>query len=685
MNGQMNLFANDAFSVIEGISTKDDELLKCFKSELQSVEYMTLKDLFSGFNMIKAITFSYDIGFINELMEHFDYGEVILGGNFLVQKDGKLNDLLAEVLTNAYEAGKAIQKYDKLANMLTDGDIEFKTPSFVLDHRKIYLLKSDNGRTRVIKSSANLSKKAWNNDHIEHYEYDDSKECYEAYVKDFETAWDISQAITMDVISSKKTDNLVEENVILKGIKETGHAIVLQQPEGDISFDNIKYTIDHGAIKEKYQALLGDVKPKSKTGLFEIVPKTLEKMEYNQKKLLQKKMKTRNITERYPSLTLDLYHGEAFLNGKQLHLNPTDEEVKHDINEIIGIFHNFEQFVSSDIEKLKYTHYKLMNAIFCSPFHAKFRCASKIKGVSTDSLPLFALISSETSNSGKTFMIKAALKLMTGKELDGTKACDYSKDNIKETQLAVKGVPFFIDEIDNLYISRIKDIIKNPEKCEENQLEDMPMILFASNDVLKPDEPLRKRMIFFAMDGALPSTIDKTAYASRGKSIIRKLGTGFYREYLSKMMDKAKEELDFIIYSKEFPDDYYPKLLALSSEVIISIFEDYGYTLPSYIRKLTWNDDYSMDSNAGEIVHEIASFCKNNKKAYKLTKDRLLIECGIDKDSQRKINSWKNLLPAEMKAEILFTREYCKISIDRKVFEKRCGHKLSKFSLFGKE
>lgn len=50
--------------------------------------------------------------------------------------------------------------------------------------------------------------------------------------------------------------------------------------------------------------------------------------------------------------------------------------------------------------------------------------------------------------------------------------------------------------------------------------------------------------------------------------------------------------------------------------------------------------------------------CKNNKKAYKLTKDRLLIECGIDKDSQRKINSWKNLLPAEMKAEILFTREY---------------------------
>ena len=364
MDGQMNLFANDAFSVIEGISTKDDELLKCFKSELQSVEYMTLKDLFSGFNMIKAITFSYDIGFINELMEHFDYGEVILGGNFLVQKDWEIKWFISRSFNKCLWSRQSIQKYDKLANMLTDGDIEFKTPSFVLDHRKIYLLKSDNGRTRVIKSSANLSKKAWNNDHIEHYEYDDSKECYEAYVKDFETAWDISQAITMDVISSKKTDNLVEENVILKGIKETGHAIVLQQPEGDISFDNIKYTIDHGAIKEKYQALLGDVKPKSKQGCLKLCRKHLKKWNIIKRNYCKRKWKQRNITERYPSLTLDLYHGEAFLNGKQLHLNPTDEEVKHDINEIIGIFHNFEQFVSSDIEKLKYTHYKLMNAIF---------------------------------------------------------------------------------------------------------------------------------------------------------------------------------------------------------------------------------------------------------------------------------------------------------------------------------
>ena len=44
-----------------------------------------------GFNTIKAITFSYDIGFISKIMEYFDYGEIILGGDFLGNKDEKFH------------------------------------------------------------------------------------------------------------------------------------------------------------------------------------------------------------------------------------------------------------------------------------------------------------------------------------------------------------------------------------------------------------------------------------------------------------------------------------------------------------------------------------------------------------------------------------------------------------------
>ena len=70
MEGQINLFEETNLAVVEGgrkeISEK--EYLKCFKSELKSVDYLSLEDLFSGFNSIKAITFSYDIDFINQII-----------------------------------------------------------------------------------------------------------------------------------------------------------------------------------------------------------------------------------------------------------------------------------------------------------------------------------------------------------------------------------------------------------------------------------------------------------------------------------------------------------------------------------------------------------------------------------------------------------------------------------------
>ena len=63
---------------------------------------MTIAQLFSGFNTLKAITFSFDVSFINEIANNFDYMEIILGADFLVEKNEQLNELflsnlLAEV------------------------------------------------------------------------------------------------------------------------------------------------------------------------------------------------------------------------------------------------------------------------------------------------------------------------------------------------------------------------------------------------------------------------------------------------------------------------------------------------------------------------------------------------------------------------------------------------------------
>ena len=246
----------------------------------------------------------------------------------------------------------------------------------------------------------------------------------------------------MKAISVKKTDDLIESNVILKSIETTGKAIIMKEPNDELVIERVTYGIDHEKIEKEYSSILAGINPKAKNGLIELIPKTMEKIKFNQKKhQMEKRVTVRTTQEEYPSLTFDLYSQKAFLNNEELDLNPSADDVKKCINDILAMFKNFNKFVSSDTTKLQKTHFKLMNMLFCSPFHADLRCTCFIKKIPTSTLPLFGMISSETSNSGKSFMIKAALKMMTGKELPSAKASESKKDAVRNVIVGVKGVP----------------------------------------------------------------------------------------------------------------------------------------------------------------------------------------------------------------------------------------------------
>lgn len=55
------------------------EKLCCFKNELIGVDYLSIEELFDGYDTIKAITFSYELKFIDKLLENFANAKVIIG------------------------------------------------------------------------------------------------------------------------------------------------------------------------------------------------------------------------------------------------------------------------------------------------------------------------------------------------------------------------------------------------------------------------------------------------------------------------------------------------------------------------------------------------------------------------------------------------------------------------------
>ena len=476
-----------------------DEKLCCFKNELISINYLSCEELFDGYDTIKAITFSYELKFVDKLLVNFTNAKVIIGGSFFTQKDMTMQNLIVAALTDADIAAREVGKFENLLEMMRGQRLEFRVPLACVDHRKIYILSnSKNGATRVISSSANMSARAWEGDQMEHYSYDDTLFCFDEYSKRFDTFYSCCKALPLDVITTKHTDDPFKSNAIIKEIKEKNEVIILEHIREDVELDSVKYAIDYEKIKGRYDALVGDTNLKNKQGLFEISPKTLKKFELN---LNKESLKAKNINPQadYSRLKFDYENLRAFIDDDELNLEPSPDEVRRDIDELLALLENFNDFVG-DKEKIKHTHFKLLNAVFASPFHAKIRCTAYLKNISTTSLPMFLLAASSSANCGKTFVITAILKMMSGKRLVNLNTESCKSTFIRDIQAGYCSLPVFVDEIDNAYISRLKNIIKSPEECEKHQLQDQPMILFASNDALDPDETLRKRMIFLRFE-----------------------------------------------------------------------------------------------------------------------------------------------------------------------------------------
>lgn len=674
------------FDVIDGGNqkdTKNENILKFNQRQLIDVKYSSCDDMFSGFNKIQAITYSFDLNFINHILKYFDYAEIILGAKFIADND----NALYKAFIHANDVKDGSLKNKRVINMLKDGSLTIKVPQDIIDHRKLYILSSDDGRTRVIFPSANSSYNAWNGSHNENYDFDDSEYGYTNALEDFNTAWDLAEEMPYSCIAAKPTsdndDDVINNNPIINKIKQTNQAIILREDTSKEAVEFSKYCISYQNDMKKCKELLKGIDLKSDKGITMISAKEIKKIESHMKRnIRQKKLKLtpEERTTDYPKLVIDYFAETAYMNDQELDLDPSEKEIKNDIDELLKIFDNFKTFINGE-KNLQPNHFKLLNAVFCSPFIAKLRCEAFLNKVGTSSLPLFMLISSANPNCGKTFMVTAILKMMTGQTLEVETGIEIKKDILKYIQYTRQGTPIFIDEINGKYLSEKEDYIKNPEQCERQQLDKMPLVIFASNNVISLEEKYRKRMMFISYDGAMPSNIDQSEYKSKGIAIINRLGNALYRAYLKKMIPQINSMIHYMDDIENREDGYYPDIMALSSKTIIDIITEYGYSIPKYMKPLSWNDAYSVNaiSVSDSFLDEINQLFITNRKSFTINTSANLvtIELANTPPVEKMFESWKRSLPNEIQAKVVPTRDLCSIHFQKDKLEEFLGHSLS--------
>lgn len=238
-----------------------------------------------------------------------------------------------------------------------------------------------------------------------------------------------------------------------------------------------------------------------------------------------------------------------------------------------------------------------------------------------------------------------------------------------------------MDEINAASFTRITSLIKDESACEKVNPESMPVIVMAGNDLKEPDEKVRKRMVFFRVNASLPSTVDQNGLRTASNTILSRIGTALYREYLGRMMTAVTNLIEFIDEKKpqETNDMWYPDLVNISSKILIEIFKENGYNIPSYMRELEWNKDYyGANYIAENTIRSIRKEYEENPGAFVIGRDTVKIEAG-GADAIKKFKSWENTLPAEMRAKSSQMRDgSCFISMNRKELEDRLGFKLKK-------
>lgn len=408
---------------------EDIEPIEVVKISFRESCQLTWKELFSGFDRLYAITFSYGINFIEKVMRNFTYGEVILGCNALV----KFN--LQTIMAYQSRSIQEIQKYNYLVDRIKQDDLTFYVSKDIISHEKIFILEANNGNTRVITGSANFSEKPFSGNQLENIEfYDNDPIAFAYYYEKFQLLKDLS---TSEIVKEAIFCNTKDEIEILKNLpilKETKMSTVgIIIEEKKVEPEKADYLFDVQNLSKKYDLIVPKKEPNGKILL--TAEKTV-KMLAAQKKIVNDEKEKRAF---YPQFVLDYNSFSASLNGKIYNLAPSKDAIKSDLEYFVEYFNGFDQF-EGDILQLKAQYFKIFNYMFLSPFIAFLRYHAYKNDFPPRIFPLYAVLCGK-SDAGKSAFVETVHYFMFGKKIGNMDPASFVKTSIYGLLRECQGIP----------------------------------------------------------------------------------------------------------------------------------------------------------------------------------------------------------------------------------------------------
>lgn len=621
---------------------------------------LSWREIFSGYDKLRAITYSSGINFIYQLHPLFKEVEIVFGCEDVIS--GRVEEIFAYQgkLMERIRKNEASAK-DKLIDRIENQTVKLFVSRDAASHEKIYLLEASDGRKRVVMGSANMSHSAFGGRQRENIAIIDDESAFEYYKARYETLRDISSdSISNKAIQLGDVGMNIGEIPIMEAVK-VKKAIVIE-PSREVN-EGVKFAFSVNEAAKNIKQFIPRPEKSGRTLL------QVDSVKVLKSKVVANVEMKHDLEMKKPQLVVDVDGQEVTFNDNPLSLTPSVDEIANDVGLFVQYMKGFDSFYG-DKEDLKNRYFEFANWFFCSPFMASMRKAAASYGKTHYLYPVFGLLYGQ-SKAGKTSYLETLLKMMIGQK-PTVSAGDFTRTYIDELRRTIRGTPIIIDDMTQTRFSvHAIETIKNDNFGVLEGYKEYPAIVISANeDVKAVAQEITRRTIICRVNAGLTNL--QIMKGNVVHQIQKKMGTAFYREYLRRMLVATSELIELM----KDDESEAPDILAVSSKILCDIIREHVDDVPAYVRELSIENYFGSRVTAKLAIETICDAWKYNPKAFTVNKRRN--QLTYESPDHFEIGRLKKELPENLEAKSSGSLLILKLDEARKFFA--CGFERSLFS-----
>jgi hypothetical protein len=648
--------------------------LTVFGAELVGCKEASWRELFSGFDRLKAITYSSGLDIILELTEMFKDVEVTFGSERILSREHVALEQASHVargytFTDALADQKAFlerlaAEFGKSARGLllriADGTLRFRLLRKMPSHEKLYLLAGDAGY-RVITGSANLSLAALSGRHKEVFIVFDGESAYSAFEEYYRRDAGEAAAVPADCLivpaengdpPQPRTAPIPIDEVPCVKMLSAGVAIVEERPKAlstGLTADALKAASAEGA---RLRGLELNAAKDGKT----VITATSFFRAYKAHKTAPT---DGTNDERISKATIAIDTGEVFLDenlwlGRASELR--NEEIRADAALMVEYLSSFANFFGNAEGAIR-AYWTFLTWLFAAPLAPILRQAAVLNSGDPLAYPVFGILYGRP-NGGKSWFSEIAASSMFGPVWKQLRGATFTANRVLGLREQLGAIPLLIDDVNRDRFTReVPDLVKFDRERAGLYA---PVILSTNKQVSAVSPDIRKRAVVCMIDAAIPD--QQSASKEIAHRAHANIGTALYRAYLKRLLPLIPKMRERIAERPMAP----PDLIETSSGMLRSLIGEQLKTIPLWMTSVTNADRLAM--NDRPLLDQLNDIAANHEERININRSAGELTLNFGGDNAQ-ANNFEKLVPA-----FALKRRFAdSVTIDLRALEKIYG------------